>query len=136
MDNTSEQVIKELAPYILLQPYRCSMTIGKDIVKSLGYPTHVCLRINDANKSFAIIPCEADDVMSFKVPEKLFTDHHCVFRLHSKEFIYNLVSKYDLNPKCVYACKGIYYKNINAIIVKLDNENISIKNTFDEEKTD
>ena len=43
--------------------------------------------------------------------------------------------KYDLNPKRVYACKGIHYKSINTIIVKLDNKNISIKNTFDEEKT-
>ena len=64
----------ELSPYILIQPYRCSLTIGKDIIKSLGYPKHVCLRINESNRSFAIIPCEANDVMSFKIPEKLFTD--------------------------------------------------------------
>ena len=40
----------------------------RSIIKSLGYPIHVCLRINDSNRSFAIIPCEAYDVMSFKIP--------------------------------------------------------------------
>lgn len=134
MDNTTESKIKELTPYILLQPYRNTITIGKDIVKSLGFPTHVCLRINDVNKSFAIIPCEADDVMSFKVPDKLLTDHHCVFRLHSKEFLLNLILKYDLNPNSVYEYKGKYCPNINAIIVSLEKGNLSVKKTFEETK--
>ena len=134
MDNMIASKIKELTPYILLQPHRSTITIGKDIVKSLGFPTHVCIIINDKNKSFAIIPCEADDVMSFKVPDKLLTDHHCVFRLHSKEFLLNLILKYDLNPNSVYECRGRYYPNVNAIIVSLEKDNLAVKNTFEENK--
>ena len=110
----------ELSPYILIQPYQCSLTIGKDIIKSLGYPKHVCLRINESNRSFAIIPCEANDVMSFKIPDKLFTDSKCVFRIKSKSFLISLILKYNLEPTCVYSCKGVYSKKLNAVIVSLD----------------
>ena len=118
----------ELSPYILIQPYRSSLTIGKDIIKSLGYPKYVCLRINDANRSFAIIPCEANDVMSFKIPERLFTDHKCVFRINSKSFLISLVLKYNLEPTCVYSCKGIYSQKLNAVIVSLDESNLELYN--------
>ena len=91
------------------------MTISKDVVKCLGFPTHICLRINETANSFAIIPCEPEDVMSFKVPEKLLTDHHCDFRIHSKPFILNLVLKYNLNLESVYTCKGIESKTITLV---------------------
>lgn len=121
----------ELSPYILIQPYRCSLTIGKDIIKSLGYPKHVCLRINETNRSFAIIPCEANDVMSFKIPEKLFTDSKCVFRINSKSFLISLVLKYNLDPTCVYSCKGVYCKKLNAVIVSLDESNLDLYNIIE-----
>ena len=121
----------ELSPYILIQPYRSSLTIGKDIIKSLGYPKHVCLRINESNRSFAIIPCEANDVMSFKIPERLFTDHKCVFRINSKSFLISLVLKYNLEPTCVYSCKGIYSQKLNAVIVSLDEKNLKLYNIIE-----
>ena len=121
---------KVLSPYILLQPYQNGITISKGVVKCLGFPTHICLRINERTNSFAIIPCEPDDVMSFKVPEKLLTDHHCVFRIHSKQFMYNLVLKYDLDLANVYTCKGIYSQKMNAVIFSLEPENLQIGNSI------
>lgn len=127
-DNTNS--VKILSPYILLQPYQNGITISKDVVKCLGFPTHICLRINEITNSFAIIPCEQDDVMSFKVPEKLLTDNHCVFRIHSKRFMLNLILKYDLDIKNVYTCKGIYSQKLNAVIFSLEQENLQIGNTI------
>ena len=121
----------ELSPYILIQPYKNSLTIGKDIIKSLGYPKHVCLRINESNRSFAIIPCEANDVMSFKIPDKLFTDSKCVFRIKSKSFLISLILKYNLEPTCVYSCKGVYSKKLNAVIVSLDESNLDLYNIIE-----
>lgn len=118
---------RELAPYILVQPYSRTLTIGKDIVKCLGYPKHICLRINDTKKSFAILPCDKDDAMSFKVPEKLMTDHHCVFRITSKPFILNLLLKYELDYNNIYVYKGKYSEKNNAVIISFDDENISKK---------
>ena len=124
----------ELSPYILIQPYKNSLTIGKDIIKSLGYPKHVCLRINDTNHSFAIIPCEAKDVMSFKTPENLFTNSKCVFRIYSKGFMINLLLKYNLDPTCVYSCKGIYSQKLNAVIVSLDESNLELYNIIESQE--
>ena len=73
---TNNSSFKDLVPYILIQPYRYTITIGKDIVRALGFPKYVGLRINEINNSFAIIPCKEHDVMSFKVPERLLSDHH------------------------------------------------------------
>ena len=127
-EKTNSQT-KELSPYILIQPQRFTITIGKDIVRTLGFPTHVCLRINETNHSFAIIPCKEDDVMSFKVPEKLFTESRCVFRLYSKQFVLNLILKYDLDPCGVYECNGAHSPKINAVIVSLADDNLKkIKN--------
>lgn len=134
-ENTNSS-IKELAPYILLQPHHNRITIGKDIVKSLGYPKYVCLRINEKNNSFAIFPCDANDVMSFKVPERLLTDHRCVFRLHSKQFLTHLTNKYNLDESCVYGCKGIYSQKLNAVIVSLSEENLQVQNQFPRQKND
>ena len=111
--------------------YLRRFSIGKDIIKSLGYPKHVCLRINESNRSFAIIPCEANDVMSFKIPEKLFTDSKCVFRINSKSFLISLVLKYNLDPTCVYSCKGVYSKKLNAVIVSLDESNLDLYNIIE-----
>lgn len=97
-------------------------------MKILGFPKHVCLRINEQTNSFAIIPCEPEAQLSFKVPDKLFTNHHCVFRLRSKQFMTNIILKNNLDPNLVYTCKGIYSKKVNAVIVSLNAENLQVLN--------
>ena len=69
--------------------------------------------------------------MSFKIPEKLFTDSKCVFRINSKSFLISLVLKYNLDPTCVYSCKGVYSKKLNAVIVSLDESNLDLYNIIE-----
>ena len=128
INQETNNTVKELMPYILIQPYKYTITIGKDIVRALGFPKYVCLRINESSNSFAIIPCEEHDVMSFKVPERLLSDHHSVFRINSKQFVLNLILKYDLDVSCVYGCRGAYGQKVNAVIVSLNKENIEVRN--------
>ena len=68
------------------------------------------------------MPCEQEDVMSLKVPEKLFIDYHAVVRLHSKLFIETFLSKFDLDPNYNYFCKGIFVQKMNAVIVSVDKK--------------
>lgn len=130
INQETNNTVKELMPYILIQPYKYTITIGKDIVRALGFPKYVCLRINESSNSFAVIPCEEHDVMSFKVPERLLSDHHTVFRINSKQFVLNLILKYDLDVSCVYGCRGAYGQKVNAVIVSLNKENIEIRNVI------
>ena len=69
--------------------------------------------------------------MSFKIPEKLFTDSKCVFRIKSKSFLISLILKYNLEPTCVYSCKGVYSKKLNAVIVSLDESNLDLYNIIE-----
>lgn len=49
------------------------ISVGKDIIRSLGRPSYICIRINSAFNSVLFKPCEEHDPMSFKVPEKLLS---------------------------------------------------------------
>lgn len=120
MNNEAAATNKALFPYILIQPYRLSVTIGKDVVKCLGFPTYLSLRINEQKNTLALIPCEEKSVLSFKVPEKLLTDHHTVFRINSKSFVMTLLTMCGLSENCIYECKGVFSEKVNAVIFSLD----------------
>ena len=55
-----------------LQGARNCISIGKGVIRALGKPSHVSLKISDNNDSISVFPCDEDDVMSFRVPAKLF----------------------------------------------------------------
>ena len=55
----------------------------------------------------------------------------CVFRINSKSFLISLVLKYNLEPTCVYSCKGVYSKKLNAVIVSLDESNLDLYNIIE-----
>ena len=62
---------------------------------------------------------------------QLFTDSKCVFRIKSKSFLISLILKYNLEPTCVYSCKGVYSKKLNAVIVSLDESNLDLYNIIE-----
>ena len=74
-----------------LQGARCCISIGKGVIKALGKPSHVSIKISDSRDSLSIFPCDEDDVMAFRVPLKLFTDHRCVMRINSKQFVHGII---------------------------------------------
>ena len=40
----------------------------------------------------------------------------------------SLFLKYNLEQTCVYSCKGVYSKKLNAVIVSLDESNLDLYN--------
>ncbi len=121
---TVDKKTKTDSMYILVQCKHNTLTVGKDIIRYLGFPTHVCLRINATRDSFIIFPCKPDDVMSFKVPEHLFTDAHCSMRIHSKQFLYHIVTANSLDDNYVYSYSAHYVKDKNLVLVNLNDESI------------
>ena len=94
----------------------CQYTIGisKNVVRLLGLPSHVCLMVHADGSRIMIAPCEANDVMSFKVPEKLFTDHSCTFRLNSKQFVHSMMLANGMEPEMSYIVPGSYNEKQNV----------------------
>ena len=88
--------------------------ISKNVVRLLGLPSHVCLMVHADGSKIMIAPCEANDVMSFKVPEKLFTDHSCTFRLNSKQFVHSMMMANGMEPELSYIVPGSYNEKQNV----------------------
>ena len=101
---------------ISVQGLRNAICVGKDVIHALGDPTHICLRINEDYSSLAISPCEPNEVLSFKVPERIFVDRHVVCRIHSKQFVKGLLSTNGLESEKTYAIKGSYSPQNNTAV--------------------
>lgn len=96
-----------------------SISVGKDIVRLLGYPQYVCIRINKEYNSILVRACEKNDPMSFKVPTTLFDRSNNVFRIRSKSFILDLFGVNGLDLEKSYSFKGHYDKERNVVIVPI-----------------
>ena len=104
---------------ITLHGDRNCISVGKDIIRIVASPSHISLRVTEDSRSIALASCEATDVMSFRVPDTLFTDHRCIFRIYSKQFVRNIMSINGMDPLKSYSFEGIYSEKLSAIIFML-----------------
>ena len=102
-----------------LQGARNCISIGKGVIRALGKPSHVSLKISDSNDSISVFPCDEDDVMAFRVPTKLFSDHKCVMRINSKRFVHGIMKSNDLDTSRTYTLSGEYLKDKNTAVFSL-----------------
>ena len=58
---------------ITVKGSRNSIYISKDVIRALGVPTYVCIKINEDMSSLAIEPGEEKEYMAFKVPRNCST---------------------------------------------------------------
>lgn len=105
-----------------LQGKHNCISIGKGVIKALGTPTHVSLKISDTHDSISVFPCDEDDVMAFRVPAKLFVDHKCVMRINSKRFVLGIMKTNNLDTRRTYTLSGEYLKEKNAAVFSLVND--------------
>ena len=102
-----------------LQGKQNCISVGKGVIKALGAPTHVSLKISDTHDSISVFPCHEDDVMAFRVPEKLLVDHKCVMRINSKRFIQGIMRANNLDPSKTYTLSGEYLADKNIAVFSL-----------------
>ncbi len=124
--DNKNKTIRPIRLVITLQGYWNRISIGKDVIRILGAPSHICLRVTEDNSLIALAPCEALDLLSFKVPDALFTDHHCIFRICSKQFVRNVMATNGMNPLQSNSFDGIYSEKQNAIMFLLKNTRLQV----------
>lgn len=110
-----------------VQGARNCISIGKGVIRALGKPSHVSLKISDSNDSISVFPCDEDDVMAFRVPTKLFLDHKCVMRINSKRFVHGIMKSNDLDTSRTYTLSGEYLKDKNTAVFSLV-DGVTIRN--------
>jgi len=98
------------------------INIGKDVVRVLGVPQYVCIKVNEGLSSIAVLPCEEKEYMSVKVPEKLLTDRKTKLRMTSKSYVNQLLTTNGLDPAGTYVFQGVLSGNSNAVVFNLTPE--------------
>lgn len=117
-----DKAIAEERNYIIemtIQGGRNCISIGKGVIRALGEPSHVSLKISDNHDSLSVFPCDEDDVMAFRVPTKLLIDHHCVMRINSKRFVHGIMRSNGMDITRTYTLSGEYLKEKNIAVFSL-----------------
>lgn len=83
---------------------------------------YICLLRNMKEKSLAVIACDGKDTMSVRVPDG-FLELHRSFKIHSKQFVYETLIGWGLNPEKTYSFKGEYLEEQKMVVFGLKNVN-------------
>ena len=110
---------KAYAIKITLQGACNCICIGKGVIRALGVPGHVSLKISDNHDSLSIFPCDEDDVMAFRVPAKLLIKHNCAMRINSKRFVHGVMNANNMDTDRTYTLSGEYIREKNVAVFSL-----------------
>ena len=110
-------------PTLALQGKWDSINIGVGVIAALGNPSHICLLRNMKEKSLAVIACDGKDTMSVRVPEG-FLELHKSFKIHSKQFVYETLTGWGLDPEKTYSFKGEYLEEQKMVVFCLKTMNL------------
>lgn len=115
-------------PQITIRGRENCIRIGKAVILQLGRPSHISIMVTDSLDTVVVFPCDEDNVMSFKVPQKIYTDHHCNFRIHSKQFVHGIMGVNQMDTNRTYTVSGKYSENDNSMLFHLTDkvEHISV----------
>lgn len=107
------------APTISFKGKGNCIRIGKSVVRLLGNPSYISIKVNDALDTVVVFPCDEDEVMSFKVPQNLFLSHEHSMRIHSKRFVHTLMEMNQMDTERTYSVVGEYTEAENSMIFRL-----------------
>ena len=110
---------RKLRLCITIKGPRNRVYIGKDVIRALGFPAFICIKINEDMSALAIQPGEEKEYMSFKVPERLFDSHKVEFTVHSKRFVHELLAVNGLSPNQNQPLYGQHSPKDNAVIFRI-----------------
>jgi len=95
--------------------------IGKDVLRVIGAPSHICLKINKEMDSFAVMPCEPTEPMAFKIPDDIMLNTRKQMKVTSQSFVIGLLSINGLEFEHTYKISGIYSENNNAVVFNMSD---------------
>lgn len=108
-----------------------SVSVGKDVLRVIGAPTHICIKINQGMDSFLVMPCSEKDPMSFRVPDNINFDGHKQMTVTSQSFVIGLLAMNDLDFNCTYRIIGTYSEKNNAVVFNMADIQVYSKDSND-----
>lgn len=93
--------------------------IGKDIVRILGAPPYVSIRVNKAMDSLLIETAHEKHKLAFKVPIDLCFNKDRQMFVSSKSFVIGIMSVNNLDFSKTFQIDGIYSEKNNAVVFNI-----------------
>ena len=98
------------------------ISLGRDVVRGLNVPQFIKILVSENYDALVFAPCAEKEHMSFKVPEKMFTQHSGM-RMYSKAFVHDVLERNGFDTTKTYNFKGRYLnEQKNAIVFPLTIE--------------
>lgn len=98
--------------------------IGKDILRLLGGPEFICIRINKEMDSLIISPCGGKELISFKVPQDIMFNSDRMMRVSSRSFVSGILTMNNMSDRVTYKITGIYLEKNNAVAFKISDARV------------
>ena len=108
-----------LCPRITIDGRQDCISIGRDVIRVLGYPEYISILKNDLQNTIAITQSQSREVLSFKVPDGFPDGRRKMFRVYSQAFTSGLMDAYELDRSKSYSFVGQYIKDFGAVIFSL-----------------
>lgn len=112
---------------------RKEIHIGKDVVRLLGAPRYLCLKVNKAMDSIAVMPCPEKEYMSFKVPDGILLGKHVSMRVVSRAFVEKILMANGYKDNSTYQITGTYLEKNNAVIFNMADMRLFKEEQYDVE---
>ena len=93
-----------------------TLYISKSVVRAVGVPNYISLRVNESNDSLIITPCDEKQVLSFKVPEHLFNNQNVKMRIYSQRFVSEMMAANGLDVQITCSFYGRYIPGQNCVV--------------------
>lgn len=75
--------------------------------------------------ALAVIVCDGKDTMSVRVPDG-FLELHRSFKIHSKQFVYETLIGWGLNPEKTYSFKGEYLEEQKMVVFSSEKYRLNV----------
>ncbi len=98
--------------------------IGKDILRLLGGPEFICIRINKEMDSLVISPCGSKELISFKVPQDIMFNSDRMMRVSSRSFVSGILTMNNMSDRVTYKITGIYLEKDNAVAFRISDARV------------
>ena len=99
--------------------------IGKDVLRILGAPLFICLKINKEMNSIVVEPAQEKTALSFRVPDGILFNHKQMI-ITSASFVIGLMAMNDLDFNETYQIDGIYSEKNNATVFNIHNSKLYV----------
>lgn len=115
---------KSVSLRVSLSGKRDVMHIYKDVIRVLGAPEYISIRLAPKMDSLLIEPCGAKDPLPFKVPDDLYLNSDVAMRLSSQSFVKGLMIHNDMDIEQTYRIIGTYIEEKNAVVFRMADKEL------------